>query len=53
MTAWERFKKSCGPMDEETKKAWKPMSYAMYYCGGLKILGFIILCICLHGVPAL
>lgn len=42
MSLWEKFKKSCGPMDEETKEAWKPMKWAMYYCGALKIIGGII-----------
>jgi hypothetical protein len=48
MTNWQRFKKSLGPMDEETKKAWKPMAYAMQYVGGLKIIGAIILLTYLH-----
>jgi hypothetical protein len=43
MTNWERFKKSLGPMDEETTKAWKPMAYAMQFVGGLKIIGALAL----------
>ncbi len=42
MTAWQRFKRSCGPMDKETTKRLRPIAWAMMFNGGLKIVGFCI-----------
>jgi hypothetical protein len=47
-TKWERFKRSLGPMSEEQTEAWRPISYAMKFVGGLYIAGFIIAVIYTH-----